>query len=74
MVPAWIELVVAPDGRIVRDRFVTRNRLWTQTSVVAPGIPEENNVTFTGPPSPACLQRDRNMENPHGHTGSRRVW
>lgn len=39
MVPAWIELVVAPDGRIVRDRFVTRNRLWTQTSVVAREAP-----------------------------------
>lgn len=31
MVPAWIEVDIAPGGHIVRDRFVTQNRLWTQT-------------------------------------------
>ena len=30
-VTLWVEVWVAPDGRIVRDRFVSRTRLWTQT-------------------------------------------
>lgn len=30
-VTLWVEVWIAPDGRIVRGRFISRTRLWTQT-------------------------------------------
>lgn len=30
-VTVWVEVWVAPNGEIIRDRFVSRTRMWTQT-------------------------------------------
>lgn len=35
-VPLWVEVWIAADGRIVRDRFVSETRLWTQDYMSPP--------------------------------------